>query len=273
MVVLAALLATALLLLLRPVAAGGLALLALGLALRRGSGLRLLTLAAGIAGVTLVLNAVTEPGPALYRWGPIAVTRAGLVAGGERAGRLVGLVAVGWLAARALGLERLADLAARATWPLERRTPRLAGLGLAVGLAVRFLPEIQHEIARLRLAAAARPAPAASGRQSGGGGGSPDSSPSFSRSSPAPCGGPKRWRELWTPVAMGAAPAAGRKPTPSDGASAGSLWRWSSARRSSCSPTFSLVIEWIELSGIELNEWIELSGSGRFRIGAGALPD
>jgi len=168
MVVLAALLATALLLLLRPVAAGGLALLALGLALRRGSGLRLLTLAAGIAGVTLVLNAVTEPGPALYRWGPIAVTRAGLVAGGERAGRLVGLVAVGWLAARALGLERLADLAARATWPLERRTPRLAGLGLAVGLAVRFLPEIQHEIARLRLAAAARPAPAASGRQSGG---------------------------------------------------------------------------------------------------------
>jgi energy-coupling factor transporter transmembrane protein EcfT len=164
MTLLAAFLATALLLVLRPGAAGGLAGLALALALRRGGGWSLLRLAATIAGITLVLNAFTEPGPALCRWGPIAVTRTGLVAGAERAARLVGLVAVGWLATRDLGLERLADLAARATWPLERWWPRLAGLGLALGLAVRFLPEIQHEIARLKLAAAARPSPAAARR-------------------------------------------------------------------------------------------------------------
>jgi energy-coupling factor transport system permease protein len=110
-----------------------------------------------VAALTLGLNAVTEPGPPLVRWGPIAVTAAGLQAGAERAARLVGLAAVGWLGTQALGLDRLSDLALRATWRLERRWPRLAGLGLAVGLAVRFLPEMEHEIARLRLAMAARP--------------------------------------------------------------------------------------------------------------------
>lgn len=158
LVVLGGALSMALLLVLGRAAAIGLAILAFACALRLGGGRRLVVLCAGIGTLTVVLHALTEPGAALIRLGPIAVTLTGIVSGGERAARLIGLASAGWWVAHALGIERLADLAVRVTWPFERRWPRLGGLGFAAGLALRFLPEVGCEVARLRLALAARPA-------------------------------------------------------------------------------------------------------------------
>ncbi len=155
----AAAIATVLLLALSPGPALFLALTLSGAAIVAGGPAlgKFLRLAAGIGAITLVLNAFTTPGAALLELGPFAVTAAGIAAGAARAARLVGLAAVARLVAVGIGADDLAALAPRLTWPLERRIPALCGVGLALGLAVRFAPEIPRAAARIRLAQAARP--------------------------------------------------------------------------------------------------------------------
>jgi energy-coupling factor transport system permease protein len=156
---LAALSATLLILALRPPGAVVLGLAAFAVAASSlADGRRsFLGLAAGISLLAVGLNALTEPGVALVKLGPLTVTGSGLVQGAERAARLLGLVGVARLVVQGLGADQLSDLAQRLAWPLERRSHRLAGLGLAMGIGVRFLPEVQHEIERIRLAQRARP--------------------------------------------------------------------------------------------------------------------
>jgi len=163
---LAAALAAILLLALTPGSAALLALALTGAALAAGGPAlhSFLRVVAGIGAITLAVNALTEPGAALWRLGPFTVTAEGIAAGAARAARLVGLAAVARLVAAGIGAGDLAALALGLAWPLERRIPALRGAGLALGLAIRFTPEIPAAAARIRLAQAARPPrPAARG--------------------------------------------------------------------------------------------------------------
>ncbi len=164
---LAAGLATLLLLVLSPAGASLLAVvLTAGALVAGGPGLRkFLRITVILCLITLALNAVTAPGPALARLGPLTVTAPGVAAGLARAARLLGLAAVARLVTRALPASDLADLAERLSWPLERRFGFARGLGLAFGLALRFIPELGAEAARIRLAQAARPPQAPAGRR------------------------------------------------------------------------------------------------------------
>lgn len=150
----------------RPAALLALALLAAALAARGPALGSFLRLTAGIGVLTLLLNAFTAPGPALLRLGPFTATAPGVAAGAARAARLAGLAAVTRLLVLGIGAAEFAALAPRLTGPLERRWPALRGAGLALALAVRFVPEIPRAAARIRLAQAARP-PRPAGRGMG----------------------------------------------------------------------------------------------------------
>jgi energy-coupling factor transporter transmembrane protein EcfT len=117
-----------------------------------------LLLAAGTALFALVLNAATISGAPRLVLGPLSLTAEGFAAGGERALRLLGLFGLARLVRHLLSAADLADAVEWAVAPIERAIPRAAGFGLALGLALRFLPEIEGEAARVRLAQRARPA-------------------------------------------------------------------------------------------------------------------
>ncbi len=156
---LTALLITILVMALRPPATIPLAtvLFAASLAIPGSRG-RFLLLAAGTAVFALLVNAATVPGAPHLTLGPLRLTSEGFAAGGERALRLLGLFGLARLVRHLLTAAELADAVEWAVAPIERAIPRAAGFGLALGLALRFLPEIEGEVARLRLAQRARPA-------------------------------------------------------------------------------------------------------------------
>lgn len=118
----------------------------------------------GLAAFTLLLNAITVPGRALWIAGPLRVTAEGLAAGCGRAGRLVALLALARIGSRALAPADIGDAASWILSPIARVIPRAGGLALALGLAMRFVPEIRSEAVRIRLAERARP-PRPSGRR------------------------------------------------------------------------------------------------------------
>ncbi|MGD8394250.1 MAG: energy-coupling factor transporter transmembrane component T [Candidatus Eiseniibacteriota bacterium] len=140
--------------------AGTLLAVALALPSRRA----LLTMVATTAGIAVALNALTEPGGALVGLGPLTVTDEGLAVGGAQAARIVGLVTLGRLAVAWIEPRALADRIERPV--AGGRIGRLLGAaGMTVGLALRMVPGLREEAARLELASRLEPVAADGGRR------------------------------------------------------------------------------------------------------------
>jgi energy-coupling factor transport system permease protein len=134
-----------------------LAAILLAVAALRGGGVALCGLAAVGAAIALGLNAVTEPGTPVWSLGPVVITDEGVRYGIDRAIRIVGLVGMGRLAVEWIDPWSLAETIDRG-----RSGGGIgslgARLGLTVGLALRLVPALREEAARLMLATRTRPA-------------------------------------------------------------------------------------------------------------------
>jgi energy-coupling factor transporter transmembrane protein EcfT len=102
----------------------------------------------------LTARALTTPGEPLAAWGPLTVTREGLVQGALICGRLANIVLLGLIFVRST---RPAEIKAGVGW-LLRPIPGIdaAQAAVMVGLIVRFIPVLHHQINQTRIAWRAR---------------------------------------------------------------------------------------------------------------------
>jgi energy-coupling factor transporter transmembrane protein EcfT len=102
----------------------------------------------------LAARALTTPGQALAAWGPLTVTREGLAQGALIGWRLANIVLLGMVFVRST---RPAEIKAGVGW-LLRPVPGIdAGqAAVMVGLIVRFIPVLHHQINQSRIAWRAR---------------------------------------------------------------------------------------------------------------------
>ena len=102
----------------------------------------------------LAARALTTPGAVIAAAGPVAVTRQGLVEGGLICWRLVNIVLLSLLFVRST---RPAEIKAGVGWLLKPGPGIDAGrAAVMVGLIVRFIPVLHHQINQSRIAWQAR---------------------------------------------------------------------------------------------------------------------
>ena len=106
--------------------------------------------------MSLLLQLLLAPGEPLVRWGPLRISSAGLRLGAILAGRLVLLAALSALLGAltsplelAGAIEGLLQPSARLGFPVRR-------VALVLGIALRFVPELQQEAGRIFRAQKAR---------------------------------------------------------------------------------------------------------------------
>ncbi len=102
----------------------------------------------------LAARALTTPGDAIAVAGAFAVTRQGLIEGGTICWRLANIVVLGFLFVRST---RPAEIKAGVAW-LLRPVPGIdhGRAAVMVGLIVRFIPVLHHQIKQSRIAWQAR---------------------------------------------------------------------------------------------------------------------
>jgi energy-coupling factor transporter transmembrane protein EcfT len=102
----------------------------------------------------LAARALTTPGDIIAVAGPVAVTRQGLVEGGTICWRLANIVMIGLLFVRST---RPVEIKAGVAW-LLRPVPGIdrGRAAVMVGLIVRFIPVLHHQIKQSRIAWQAR---------------------------------------------------------------------------------------------------------------------
>lgn len=142
-----------------------LAMAAVGLALALLARMRLRRVIRGVGALgllilmTLLFQTLLAPGEPLARWGPFRISDTGLKVGSVLAARLVLLAALAALLGALTSPLELAAAIEGLLRPLSRPGLPVCRLALVIGIALRFIPELQREAARIAKAQAARGAP------------------------------------------------------------------------------------------------------------------
>jgi len=138
----------------------GLAAILLGLSLlarvRLGPVLRGLGALAVLILTTFLLQLLLAPGEPLVRWGPLRISSAGLRLGAILAGRLILLAALSALLGALTSPLELAGAIAGLLRPSARLGFPVRRVALVLGIALRFVPELQQEAGRIFRAQRAR---------------------------------------------------------------------------------------------------------------------
>ena len=134
----------------------GLALLA---RLRLRSILRGIGALAMLIVLSFLLQAFLAPGEPLVRWGPFKISDLGLRVGSILVGRLLLLAILSALLGALTSPLELAAALEGLLRPLARLGLPIQRLALVIGVALRFIPELQREAGRIARAQAARGAP------------------------------------------------------------------------------------------------------------------
>ena len=109
--------------------------------------------------MSFLLQLLLAPGEPLARWGPFKISSTGLRFGALLAGRLVLLAALSALLGALASPLELAGALEGLLGPLARLGLPIRRLALVIGVALRFVPELQREAGRIARAQAVRGAP------------------------------------------------------------------------------------------------------------------
>lgn len=141
----------------------GLALATLGLGLLARVRFRTILRGPGALTVlilmTFLLQLLLAPGEPLAEWGPFRISDTGLQIGSLLAGRLILLATLAALLGALVSPLELAGALEGFLKPLSRLGLPVRRLALVIGIALRFIPELQREAGRIAKAQAARGAP------------------------------------------------------------------------------------------------------------------
>ena len=119
--------------------------------------LRALKPAAVVLAFVLLANLVScDGGAALHIVGPIGLSPAGALRGATAVLRIVLLVAAALVVAASTTSTELADAFVRLLSPLARFNVPVAAMGMALSVALRFVPITAEEFQRIRMAQQAR---------------------------------------------------------------------------------------------------------------------
>ena len=141
----------------------GLAVILLGLILlarvRLGAVLRGIGALAVLIVMSFLLQLLLAPGEPLWRWGPLRLSDTGLRIGSILAARLILLAAFAALLGAVVSPLELARALEGLLRPLTRLGLPVRRLALVIGIALRFVPELQREAGKIAKAQAVRGAP------------------------------------------------------------------------------------------------------------------
>lgn len=95
--------------------------------------------------LSFILQLFLAPGESLARWGPFDISSTGLRIGAILAGRLILLAALSALLGALISPLELAGALERLLGPLARLGLPVRRLALIIGIALRFVPQLQQE--------------------------------------------------------------------------------------------------------------------------------
>lgn len=110
----------------------------------------------GLVALTFLLDAFATPGTPIWRMGPLVLSRAGLVFGGQMCLRLLLLVVVGALLTLTTNPIDLTDGIESLLRPLRRLGVPAHELAMMMTIALRFIPTLLEEAQRIVRAQTAR---------------------------------------------------------------------------------------------------------------------
>ncbi len=111
--------------------------------------------------LSFLLQLLLAPGETLVEWGPFKISDMGLRMGSILAGRLILLAALSALLGAVASPLELAQGIEGILQPLARLGLPIRRVALVIGIALRFVPELQREAGNIARAQAARGAPIA----------------------------------------------------------------------------------------------------------------